>query len=67
MAEKIVLAGAPGDFGTRIARALSKRGADVVALGRIGTVDDKVKLTKLADNEIFRCRNNGASLKAESV
>ena len=43
MAEKIVLAGATGDLGTRIARALSKRGADVVALGRIGTADDKVR------------------------
>src|SRR5258708_27260156 len=43
MTEKIVLAGASGDLGTRIGRALSKRGADVVALGRIGTPDDKVK------------------------
>src|SRR5258708_33877887 len=43
MTEKIVLAGATGDLGTRIARALSKRGADVVALGRIGTPADKVK------------------------
>jgi NAD(P)-dependent dehydrogenase (short-subunit alcohol dehydrogenase family) len=43
MTEKIVLAGATGDLGTRIARALCKRGADVVALGRIGTLDDKVK------------------------
>jgi uncharacterized protein YbjT (DUF2867 family) len=43
MAEKIVLAGATGDLGTRIARALSKRGADVVALGRIGALADKVQ------------------------
>src|SRR6266403_1913140 len=43
MTEKIVLAGATGDLGTRIARALSKRGADVVALGRIGTPAAKVK------------------------
>jgi NAD(P)-dependent dehydrogenase (short-subunit alcohol dehydrogenase family) len=43
MTEKIVLAGATGDLGTRIARALSKRGAEVVALGRTGVPDDKVK------------------------
>jgi hypothetical protein len=43
MAEKIVLAGATGDLGTRIARALSKRGADVVAVGRIGALADKVQ------------------------
>jgi hypothetical protein len=43
MAEKIVIAGATGDLGTRIAHALSKRGADVVALGRIGARADKVK------------------------
>jgi NmrA-like family len=46
MAEKIVIAGATGDLGTRIARALSKRGADVVALGRIGAPDNKVKVLK---------------------
>jgi uncharacterized protein YbjT (DUF2867 family) len=43
MAEKIVLAGATGNLGTRIARALSKRGADVVALARIGARANKVK------------------------
>jgi uncharacterized protein YbjT (DUF2867 family) len=41
MAEKIVLAGATGNLGTRIARALSKRGADLVALGRIGVRTNK--------------------------
>jgi hypothetical protein len=46
MAEKIVLAGATGDLGTRIARALFKRGADVVALARIGTPDHKVQALK---------------------
>ena len=46
MAEKIVLAGATGDLGTRIARALFKRGADVVALARIGAPDDKVQALK---------------------
>jgi uncharacterized protein YbjT (DUF2867 family) len=35
MAEKIVLVGATGNLGTRIAHALSKRGADVVALGEL--------------------------------
>src|SRR5260370_40096302 len=43
MAEKIVLAGATGNLGTRIAYALSKRGADVVALGRIGARANKLK------------------------
>ena len=43
MAEKIVLAGATGNLGTRIAHALSKRGADVVAVGRIGARANKVK------------------------
>jgi NmrA-like family len=43
LAQKIVLAGATGDLGTRIARALSKRGADLVALGRMGVPDEKVK------------------------
>ena len=43
MAETIVLAGATGNLGTRIAHALSKRGADVVAVGRIGARADKVK------------------------
>ena len=52
MAEKIVLAGATGDLGKRIARALSKRGADVVALGRIGTPDDKVKVLESLDVKV---------------
>src|SRR5260370_19424921 len=43
MAEKIVLAGATGNLGTRIAYALSKRGADVVALGRIEARANKLK------------------------
>ena len=52
MAEKIVLAGATGDLGKRIARALSKRGADVVALGRMGTSDDKVKVLESLDVKV---------------
>src|SRR5580704_10883216 len=43
MAEKIVLVGATGNLGTRIAHALSKRGADVVAPGRIGAPANKLK------------------------
>ena len=52
MAEKIVIAGATGDLGKRTARVLSKRGADVVALGRIGTPDDKVKVLESLDVKV---------------
>jgi uncharacterized protein YbjT (DUF2867 family) len=43
MTKRIVLAGATGNLGTRIAHALSKRGAEVVAVGRIGARANKVK------------------------
>ena len=43
MAATIVVAGATGNLGQRIIKALHGRGADVVALARAGTADDKVK------------------------
>ncbi|THF84387.1 NmrA family protein [Deinococcus sp. KSM4-11] len=44
----VVLAGAAGDLGTRIARALVRRGAEVRALVRPGlTPDDRTRLTAL--------------------
>lgn len=42
MVAMIVLAGATGNLGMRIARALSKRGAEIVTLTRDGTPGDKV-------------------------
>ncbi|WP_442938438.1 KR domain-containing protein [Nostoc sp.] len=41
MADNVVLAGAIGNLGGRIARALSNRGANVVALTRSGTSDER--------------------------
>lgn len=43
MATTIVVAGATGNLGKRIAEALRGRGADVVALARVGAAGDKVK------------------------
>ena len=42
MTKRIAVAGATGNLGTRITRALLKRGADVVAIARPGIKDDKV-------------------------
>ncbi len=43
MTTTIVVAGATGNLGKRITSALHARGADVVALTRVGAAGDKVK------------------------
>ncbi len=43
MAAKVIVAGATGNLGTRIVKELIARGADVTALGRQGSSEDKLQ------------------------
>jgi nucleoside-diphosphate-sugar epimerase len=66
MATKIVLAGATGNLGTRIARAVSQQTGEVIALARAGTSDDKVKALEDLGAKVKIVDMNSAASVAEA-
>ena len=50
--DTIVVAGATGNLGTRIVRALARRGARVVALTRAGSLPDRVAQLRALGAEV---------------
>ena len=52
MSKRIVVAGATGNLGNRIVRALARQGSDVVALARKGSDQEKVKVLQEINAEV---------------
>jgi hypothetical protein len=67
MTTKIVVAGATGNLGTRIVRALRARGADVVALARTSSKEEKVHALRALGAEVAVVDMSSAAAIAEAI